>query len=92
MSRINWCKFGIHDWEVLESVEEAQLESDIIAEMTDGVKVRVVHEGITKFIEKKVCLRCKKMINEFPEFTEKVVGSYMKTQVRKQMAKHLLDK
>jgi len=84
------CKIGQHDWETLEQDTDVQLKENIEAKIEKKpFPMQVVCES-ARFLEKKVCLRCHKIIDQITPFSEFVERMYYVGKNRKKLANKIL--
>ena len=84
------CKLGFHDWEILEQITDVQLKENVEAKIEKRhFPMHVVCES-AKFFEKKVCLRCNKVIDTITPFIEFVKRMYYVDKNRKKLAEKIL--
>lgn len=87
---MNWkCLLGVHDWETLKSSHH----NDVLREVKN--ELGIIHYGRdlneVRVYEEKVCLRCKKYVNEIKpakEFTKaKFIADKSNGLTRQELAK-----
>lgn len=66
---INWCKWGIHDWETLAYASDSDIKSQVARDLNPksiGAMCRSLEEYRSLY-QNRVCMRCRKKDNSLEQ-------------------------
>ena len=81
---INWCKFGIHDWQIVETKG-----SDTIWAEVRKIPLHI-HSYVNRALHTKVCLKCGKIKDSIAEYKEQAKREYEAEKDRSERAKSII--
>lgn len=86
------CMIGLHDWETYSVKSGSTIKNEVLRETNKGRPPIGVEWHPDKQYVKKICLRCKKKVDEITPQREKAYAKYNESLRRIRLSKKLLKK